>query len=45
LHGGSQTGANGKGEVAVGVVNVEPPHLRTYADKKWTDNLIALPRY
>ena len=30
----------------VGVVHPgfpRPPHLRTYADGKWTDNLLALP--
>jgi hypothetical protein len=32
-------------EVRVGVVNVEPPHLRTHADGVWTDSLLGLPRY
>ena len=31
--------------VDVGVVNVFPPHLRTHADGKWMNNLLALPRY
>lgn len=29
----------------VGVVNANPPYIRTYADKGWTDNLLYLPRY
>jgi hypothetical protein len=33
-------------DVAVGVVNTNPPHLRTHRDnKEWTDNLLVLPRY
>jgi hypothetical protein len=32
-------------EIAVGVVNGNPPYLRTYADGTWTDNLLALPRF
>lgn len=35
----------GKSNVTVGVVNAAPPHIHTYADKTWTDNLLALPRY
>jgi hypothetical protein len=31
--------------VRVGVVDADPPYIRTYADKVWTDNLLALPRY
>lgn len=31
--------------VLVGVVNASPPYLRTYADKEWTDNLLALPTF
>lgn len=27
------------------VVDVEPPHLRTAADGRWTDNLLSLPEY
>jgi len=26
----------------VDVVDVNPPHLRTYADSKWTNNLLSL---
>lgn len=33
------------GAVAVFVVKATPPYLRTAADKQWTDNLLALPRY
>lgn len=33
------------GEVDVGVVNADPPYLRTYANGKWTDNLLSLPRF
>jgi len=29
----------------VGVVDANPPYLRTYADGVWTDNLLALPTY
>jgi hypothetical protein len=36
---------DGKNTVAVLVVDSSPPYLRTYADGKWTDNLLALPKY
>ena len=36
---------SGTTEVMVGTVNGTPKYLRTYADGKWTDNLLALPRY
>jgi catechol-2,3-dioxygenase len=32
-------------DVRVGVVDASPPYIRTYADRVWTDNLLALPRY
>jgi hypothetical protein len=32
-------------DVKVGVVKAMPPYIRTFADKVWTDNLLALPRY
>jgi hypothetical protein len=32
-------------EAQVGVVEARPPYIRTWADKIWTDNLLALPRY
>ena len=31
--------------VEVGVVNANPPYLRTHADGVPTDNLLALPRF
>jgi hypothetical protein len=37
--------SDGKTRVDVGVVEANPPYIRTYADKKWSDNLLALPRY
>ncbi len=36
---------DGQNEVQVGVVDANPPYLRTHADGKWTDNLLALPRF
>ncbi|MCE9580088.1 MAG: DUF3892 domain-containing protein [Deltaproteobacteria bacterium] len=38
---------DGRNTVEVGVVRQAPlaPHLRTHADGKWTDNLLALPRF
>lgn len=32
-------------EARVGVVEANPPYIRTYADGIWNDNLLALPRY
>lgn len=39
--------SDGTTAVAVGVVHPEHgrPYLRTHKDGKWTDNLLALPRY
>ncbi|MEY2565747.1 MAG: hypothetical protein QOE35_276 [Actinomycetota bacterium] len=37
--------ADGASYVRVGVVNATPPYIRTFADDKWTDNLLVLPRY
>jgi hypothetical protein len=37
--------ADGSSYVKVGVVDASPKYLRTYADGKWTDNLLALPTY
>jgi hypothetical protein len=31
--------------VDVLVVNATPPYLRTYADGRWTNNLLALTRF
>jgi len=36
---------DGTNTVQVGVVDASPPYIRTYADGKWTDNLLALPRF
>jgi len=36
---------NGTGYVAVGTVKASVPYIRTYADAKWSDNLLALPRF
>lgn len=36
---------DGTNTVSVGVVKANPSYLRTYADGKWTDNLLALPRF
>lgn len=37
--------ADGERTVEVGVVNADPPYIRTHADGVWTNNLLALPRY
>jgi hypothetical protein len=36
---------DGKKTVEVGVVEANPPYIRTHADGIWTNNLLALPRY
>jgi hypothetical protein len=33
------------GPVSVSVVDGYSPYLRTHANRQWTDNLLALPRY
>lgn len=43
--GGDARVKDGLGSVHVGVVDAKPPYLRTYADDRYTDNLLALPRY
>lgn len=43
--GGVAKVTDGRNTVQVGVVKETPPYLRTYADGKWTDNLLALPTY
>lgn len=35
----------GQTDVEVGVVDAKPPYIRTHANGKWTDNLLALPRF
>lgn len=37
--------SDGKNTVKVGVVEAAPKFIRTHADGKWTDNLLALPRF
>jgi hypothetical protein len=37
--------ADSEGKVAVRVVDGNPPYVRTYADGRPTDNLLALPRF
>lgn len=34
-----------QGDTMVGTVDATPKYLRTYANGKWTDNLLALPRF
>lgn len=36
---------DGKNTVSVGVVDADPKYIRTHANGKWSDNLLALPRY
>lgn len=44
--GGTATVQDSQGSVAVGVVDAKPNrYLRTHADGRWTDNLLALPRF
>lgn len=44
---GSAYVGSGSDRVQVGVVHPAQgqPYLRTYADEKWTNNLLALPRF
>lgn len=37
--------ADGSTYVKVGVVSGNPKYIRTYADGRWSDNLLALPLY
>lgn len=43
--GGDARVSDGRVEAVVGVVQAVPPYIRTHADGRWTDNLLALPRY
>lgn len=43
--GGQAFVSDGPHQVAVGVVEVTPPYIRTHEDGVWTDNLLALPAY
>lgn len=42
---GSAKVKDGSKDVDVLVVDASPKYVRTRADGKWTDNLLALPRY
>lgn len=37
--------ASNPSAVPVGVVEAQPPYLRTYANGVWTDNLLSLPTF
>jgi Protein of unknown function (DUF3892) len=43
--GGKAYVASDANTVRVGVVDADPPYIRTYADGLWTNNLLSLPRY
>ncbi len=43
--GGVAKVRSGNLEVEVRVFKTEPPHVQTYADGIWRDNLLALPRF
>ena len=43
--GGSAKVSDGQTTVEVRVVRGPPAYLRTYANGRWSDNLLALPRY
>lgn len=43
--GGKACVTDGVNTVYIGVVNASPKYIRTYADGKWTDNLLALPKF
>lgn len=43
--GGKAYVADGIRTVDVLVVNANPPYLRTYADGRWSNNLLALPQF
>ena len=43
--GGQAYVTDGTSTIAVGVVETNPPYIRTYADGVWTDTLLALPTF
>jgi hypothetical protein len=45
LDGNNAYVADKDGPVEVKVVDAKPPYIRTAKDNRWTDNLLALPRY
>ena len=44
INGNSLFVSDQRGSVEVGIVAGTPPYLRTYADGRYTDNLLALPQ-
>lgn len=44
-NGDARVRDNPGNDVKVGVVDGNPPYIRTYADGVWSDNLLALPRF
>ncbi len=36
---------DGTSVAVVAVVHGDPPYLRTHADNRWSDHLLALPEY
>jgi hypothetical protein len=44
ISGNSIYVADRQGSVEIGVVKGTPPYLRTHADGRYTDNLLALPQ-
>lgn len=36
---------DGRSIVEIGVVKGSPSYIRTHADRKWTNNLLSLPRF
>lgn len=45
IEGGGDARVGGSSYVQVGVVDGRPKFIRTYANGKWSDNLLALPTY
>lgn len=45
INKGNLVYVKGTPDVRVGVVKADPPYLRTFADKVWTNNLLSLPRF
>jgi hypothetical protein len=45
INKGNPVFVQGTPDVQVGVVDSNPPYLRTYADGNWSNNLLSLPRF
>lgn len=45
INKGNAVFVHGTPDAQVGVVNADPPYLRTHADRVWTNNLLSLPRF